>query len=97
MNRTETVINQNIDFEENPEDQSIIGQLEKGDDDEVQCTGLGREVDYGIYEGQYLMDEWNGFGRRIIANGDFFIGFWKDGMKNGWGIYVYQNSGIKAH
>ena len=41
------------------------------------------------------MDEWNGFGRRIIANGDFYIGFWKDGMKNGWGIYVYQNTGLK--
>ena len=54
----------------------------------MTCTGLGRECEYGIYEGQYIDDEWTGFGRRIIANGDYFIGQWKEGMRNGWGRYV---------
>ena len=54
------------------------------------CTGLGRECEGGIYEGQYFQDEWNGYGRRIIANGDYYLGYWKDGMRNGWGRYVYK-------
>ena len=61
--------------------------------DPESCTGLGRECDYGIYEGQYVEDEWNGFGRRIIANGDYYIGMWKDGMRNGYGRYVYNAAG----
>jgi len=65
----------------------VIGQIHP---DET-CTGLGREVDYGIYEGQFAEDDWNGFGRRIISNGDFYLGYWKEGMKDGQGIYVYQN------
>lgn len=56
--------------------------------DPLTCTGFGRECDFGIYEGQYLDDEWNGFGRRIIASGDYYIGMWRDGMKNGYGRYV---------
>lgn len=56
--------------------------------DPLTCTGLGRECDFGIYEGQYYDDEWNGFGRRIIASGDYYIGMWKEGMKNGYGRYV---------
>ena len=82
----------------NPDDPSIIGQLvqnldidDPDDPDPCVCTGLGREVDFGIYEGQYHEDEWNGFGRRIIANGDYYVGYWKEGMRNGWGRYVYCN------
>jgi hypothetical protein len=57
---------------------------------------LGRECDYGIYEGEYIDDEWNGFGRRIIANGDYYIGQWKEGMRNGWGRYVYNSKPNKS-
>jgi hypothetical protein len=77
-------------FDKNPFDPSVIGQLIFPNDGEPCCNGLGRESDLGIYEGQYIEDEWNGYGRRIIANGDYYIGFWKDGMRNGHGKYVYN-------
>ena len=63
--------------------------------DPMTCTGLGRECEFGIYEGQYVDDEWNGFGRRIIANGDFYLGEWRDGMRNGYGRYIY-NAALNA-
>ena len=73
------------------EDPGIIGQLVDG-----MCTGIGIEADQGIYEGEYLENEWNGFGRRIISNGDYYVGYWKDGMRHGWGYYVY-NSAKNTH
>ena len=71
--------------QQSEEDPGIFGQMIDG-----VCTGVGKETEQGIYEGQYLDNEWNGFGRRIISNGDYYLGFWKDGMRNGWGYYVYN-------
>ena len=93
----EQLILQDVGFSRSPSDPSVVGQLQKSDDEDgdMLCTGLGRETDAGIYEGQYLDDEWNGFGRRIISNGDYYIGFWKEGMRNGWGRYVYNKKTAK--
>ena len=47
--------------------------------------------DQSIYEGQFLNDERNGYGRLIWADGDYYEGLWKDDMKHGFGKYVFSD------
>jgi len=42
-----------------------------------------------IYEGQFINDELNGFGRRIAADGTNSIGWYTNHILNGYGKKTY--------
>lgn len=57
-------------------------------------TGVGKEINHIIYEGQFVDDVYNGFGRFIYSNGNYYIGNWIDGKRSGYGKLVDKNGKI---
>ena len=64
--------------------------------------GFGRYISLfngSIYEGHCKQGQQNGFGRLIcklkegVESIEYYIGFWKDGLRHGHGKQVYQPSG----
>jgi hypothetical protein len=65
-------------------DSHIEGQMNsKG-----RITGVGKEINNIIYEGQLRDDVYHGFGRYIYSNGNYYIGNWADGKRCGKGKLV---------
>ncbi len=61
-------------------------------------NGIGRWIStkYGsIFEGQYLNDELNGFGRLFWNSGEYYIGEFKNNYRHGKGKYVYASGKIE--
>ena len=72
-------IDQTMAFGQSKYNQYIIGQL--GGNGKV--SGVGKEINHIIYEGQFKDDVYNGFGRFIYSNGNYYIGNWLDGKRSG--------------
>ena len=53
-----------------------------------RVTGVGKEINNIIYEGQLRDDVYHGFGRYIYSNGNYYIGNWVDGKRCGQGKLV---------
>ena len=45
---------------------------------------MGKEINHIIYEGQCKDDVYNGFGRFIYSNGNYYTGNWLDGKRSGY-------------
>lgn len=59
--------------------------------------GYGRFICFKgpqILEGQWLNGQLNGYGREISAEGDCYLGNFKDGKRHGKGIMFYQTKDI---
>ena len=77
-------------FGQSKYNQYIIGQL--GANGKV--SGVGKEINHIIYEGQFKDDVYNGFGRFIYSNGNYYIGNWLDGKRSGQGKLVDKSGRI---
>ena len=47
------------------------------------------------YEGDFINDKYEGNGKYIYENGEYYIGEFKNGLKHGKGIEYYKNGNIK--
>ena len=47
------------------------------------------------YEGDFINDKFEGNGKYIYEDGDYYIGEWKNDLKHGKGKYYYKNGNIK--
>jgi hypothetical protein len=47
------------------------------------------------YQGEELNKKPHGNGKMIYANGDYYCGEWVNGIKEGRGLQIYQDLGIK--
>ena len=83
-------IDQTMAFGQSKYNQYIIGQL--GGNGKV--SGVGKEINHIIYEGQFKDDVYNGFGRFIYSNGNYYIGNWLDGKRSGQGKLVDKSGRI---
>ena len=68
----------------------IIGQLAPNG----KVNGVGKEINHIIYEGMFKDDTYNGFGRFIYSNGDYYIGQWVDGKRQGHGKLVDKHGKV---
>ena len=50
-----------------------------------RITGVGKEINNIIYEGQLRDDIYHGYGRYIYTNGSYYTGNWTDGKRQGYG------------
>ena len=48
-----------------------------------------------IYEGDWIEDKKEGNGKEIYENGEYYIGQFKNGLRNGKGKLYYANGNIK--
>ena len=48
-----------------------------------------------MYEGSFENDTLNGHGKLVHANGDFYDGTWKNGLKHGFGVYDLDSVGLR--
>ena len=48
-----------------------------------------------MYEGDYINDKREGNGKYIWENGNYYIGQWKNSLRNGKGTMYYSNGKIK--
>ena len=83
-------IDQTLTFGQSHNNKYIIGQL--GANGKV--TGVGKEINHIIYEGQFKDDIYNGYGRFIYSNGNYYIGNWLDGKRSGWGRLVDKSGKV---
>ena len=51
--------------------------------------------DNDLYEGFIKNNNFEGFGKYIWENGEYYIGQWLDGLRHGKGIIYYKNDSIK--
>ena len=56
-----------------------MGQL----DECGQVNGVGKEINHSIYEGQLRNNVYHGYGRFIYSNGNYYVGQWVNGKKQG--------------
>ena len=47
------------------------------------------------YEGDFVNDKQEGNGKSIWEDGNYYIGQWKNGLRNGKGTYYYSNGNIR--
>ena len=83
-------IDQSMKFGQSKYNKYIIGQLAPNG----KVTGVGKEINHIIYEGQFLDDVYNGYGRFIYSNGNYYIGNWVDGKRSGYGKLVDKNGKV---
>ena len=83
-------IDQSMTFGQSKYNRYIIGQL--GHNGKV--TGVGKEINHIIYEGQFVDDVYNGYGRFIYSNGNYYIGNWLDGKRSGYGKLVDKSGRV---
>ena len=70
-------VDSDLPFGRSRYDTHIEGQLStKG-----RITGVGKEINNIIYEGQLREDIYHGYGRYIYTNGNYYIGNWSDGKR----------------
>merc|ERR1711953_684378 len=48
-------------------------------------------LDGSTYEGYWLNDAKNGFGRYIHVDGDIYLGYWQNDMMHGTGTYTHAD------
>ena len=89
MRNSKEPIDQSRQFGQSHFNKYILGQL--GGNGKV--TGVGKEINHIIYEGQFKDDVYNGFGRFIYSNGNYYIGNWLDGKRSGYGKLVENKTG----
>ena len=89
MRNSKEPIDQSRQFGQSHFNKYILGQL--GSNGKV--TGVGKEINHIIYEGQFKEDVYNGFGRFIYSNGNYYIGNWLDGKRSGYGKLVENKTG----
>ncbi|CAJ1964887.1 unnamed protein product [Cylindrotheca closterium] len=61
-----------------------------------QPEGNGRMVyrgSKGVYNGEWKQGQWNGSGKHIKANGDYYDGNFLDNLYHGEGVFSYKESG----
>ena len=46
------------------------------------------------YEGDFVNDKYEGNGKYIYEDGEYYIGEWKKGLRNGKGALYYKNGKI---
>ena len=46
------------------------------------------------YEGEYVNDKFEGNGKYTYGNGEYYVGEWKNGLRNGKGKF-YKNGNIR--
>lgn len=90
VRNSEIPIDQSRAFGQSAFNQHIIGQV--GSNGKV--SGVGKEINHIIYEGQFQDDIYNGYGRFIYGNGNYYLGYWLDGKRNGYGKLVDTNGRI---
>ena len=90
VKNSKETIDQNRQFGQSAYNKYIIGQI--GPNGKV--TGVGKEINHIIYEGQFRDDVYNGFGRFIYSNGNYYIGNWLDGKRSGYGKLVDKSGRI---
>ena len=56
--------------------------------------GVGKEINNTIYEGQFVNEDYNGYGRLIYSNGIYYIGNWLNGQRSGYGKLVDKNGKV---
>lgn len=49
--------------------------------------------DHSKYEGQFKADKMHGKGRKIYANGEYYVGDFANDMANGYGVFRDLNGG----
>jgi len=57
-------------------------------------NGIARRIGFGgkILEGQFNQGNQTGFGRRILSDGTFHVGWFKAGLAHGYGVgNAYSN------
>ena len=61
-----------------------------------KINGFGqlKYYDYRKYEGQFENNLFNGYGEFTWQKGEMYYGFWKDGYKHLFGIYIDKNKKI---
>ena len=89
MRNSKEPIDQSRQFGQSHFNKYILGQL--GVNGKV--TGVGKEINHIIYEGQFNDDVYSGFGRFIYSNGNYYIGNWLDGKRSGYGKLVEIKTG----
>ena len=47
------------------------------------------------YEGDFINNKYEGKGKYIFKDGEYYIGEWKSGLKNGKGIIYFKNGNIR--
>lgn len=90
IRNSEIPIDQSRSFGQSAFNQHIIGQV--GSNGKV--SGVGKEINHIIYEGQFQDDIYNGYGRFIYGNGNYYLGYWLDGKRNGYGKLVDTNGRV---
>jgi len=83
-------IDQTLKFGQSQYNKYIIGQLGRNG----KVTGVGKEINHIIYEGQFKDDIYNGYGRFIYSNGNYYIGNWLDGKRSGYGKLVDKSGRV---
>lgn len=57
----------------------------------------GEEEQEDVYEGEYLNDKKNGYGRYRWGNGIIYEGHFKNDLKHGEGKIIYENGKVVSH
>ena len=60
--------------------------------------GKGKEYyknDNIIYDGDFVNDKYEGNGKLIFENGEYYFGQWLNGLQHGKGKEYYKNGNIK--
>ena len=84
IRHSESPIDQTKVFGQSNSNENLIGQIGYNG----KITGVGKEINQIIYEGQFIDDLYEGYGRLIFGNGNYYIGYWLDGKRNGYGKFV---------
>ena len=48
-----------------------------------------------MYDGNWINNKYEGNGKYILEDGEYYIGQYKNGLRNGYGILYYKNGNIK--
>ena len=64
------LVDQTMKFGQSKYNKYLIGQL--GPNGKV--SGIGKEINHIIYEGKFKNDVYNGYGRFIYSNGNYYVG-----------------------
>ena len=48
------------------------------------------QANVSMYDGEWLRDTQNGYGKETWVDGSRFEGYYKDGQKHDYGVYVWK-------
>lgn len=90
LDQSDIPIDQSLKFGQSSYNKYLVGQV--GKDGRIQ--GVGKEINHIIYEGQFKNDIYHGYGRYIYSNGNYYIGNWVDGKRQGRGKLVDKSGKV---